>query len=107
LDIENAEPDPTLTRDYVLLRTILQQMATYATPLPKKESGKTAFVQLPALPMSVSVNQKEILLEIPVTASISDQKKNIDSLKCAQELAPACKAQVEATPKSLQLLIQR
>jgi len=107
LEIQNAEPDPTLTRDYVLLRTILQQMATYATPLPKKESGKTAFVQLPALPMSVSVNQKEILLEIPVTASTSDQKKNIDSLKCSQELAPACKAQVEATPKSLQLLIQR
>jgi hypothetical protein len=107
LEIQNTEADITLTRDYVLLRTILQQMATYATPLPKKDAGKSAFIQLPALKMSVSVTQREILFEMPVTASVSDQKKNADSLKCAQALAPACKAQVEATPKALCLVIQR
>ncbi|NDG71500.1 MAG: DUF4955 domain-containing protein [Proteobacteria bacterium] len=107
VEIENTEANSTLTRDYVLLRTILQQMATYATPLPKKESGKSTFAQLQPLQMSVSATQKEISIEMPVTASVSDQKKNADSLKCAQELAPACQARVEATPKALCLVIQR
>ena len=107
LELQNTEENITLTRDYVLLRTILQQMATYATPVPKKESGKSTFAQLQPLPMSVSVTQKEISIEMPVTASVSDQKKNADSLKCAQELAPACKARVETTPKALRLVIQR
>ena len=107
LEIQNTEPDLTLTRDYVLLRTILQQMATYATPLPKKDAGKSTFAQLRPLPMSVSATQKGISIEMPVTASVSDQKKNADSLKCAQELAPACNARLEATPKALRLVIQR
>ena len=57
--------------------------------------------------MSVSATQKEISIEMPVTASVSDQKKNADSLKCAQDLAPACNARLEATPKALRLVIQR
>lgn len=36
LEIQNTEPDLTLTRDYVLLRTMLQQMATYATPCRRR-----------------------------------------------------------------------
>jgi hypothetical protein len=99
--------DITLTRDYVLLRTILQQMATYATPLPKKDAGKSSFLQLPPLKLRLTATRDQIVIEMPVTASASDQKKNAGSLKCAQALAPACKAQVDATPKSLQLLIQR
>jgi hypothetical protein len=57
--------------------------------------------------MTVSATQKEISIEMPVTASVSDQKKNADSLKCAQELAPACNARLEASPKALCLVIQR
>ena len=107
LEIENTEENITLTRDFVLLRTVLQQMATYATPLPKKDSGKSTFVQLPPLKMSVSATREQIVIEMPVTASASDQKKNADSLKCAQELAPACKARLEASPKALCLVLQR
>jgi hypothetical protein len=107
LEIQNDEKDITLTRDYVLLRTILQQMATYATPLPKKDAGKSSFLQLPPLKLRLTATRDQIVIEMPVTASASDQKKNADCLKCVQDLAPACKAKVESTPEALRLVIQR
>jgi len=100
-------------RDYVLLRTVLQAMATYANPLPEedekrsKEEGKKVFKTTPPLKAQFIANDEEVTISLPIQSDAKAQKKNQDALRVAKELAPACQGVLVAEPTSLKLTLKR
>jgi hypothetical protein len=100
-----------LREDYVVLRTILQSMATYASPLPAKdeektqEAGKTVYALSPALKVDVISNDKELIISMPIQSDAKAQRKNADALRAAQELSPVIGATLLVEPTSLKLSV--
>jgi hypothetical protein len=100
-----------LREDYVVLRTILQSMATYASPLPAKdeektqEAGKTVYALSPALKVDVITNDKELTISMPIQSDAKAQRKNADALRAAQELSPVIGATLLVEPTSLKLSV--
>lgn len=94
-------PEVKWKRDYVLMRTVLQAMATYASPLGKKD------VTIPTLKVGVEVNPREVVIEVPIQSDAKAQKKNQQALQVAKELAPACQGVVESDSSRLKLRLRR
>jgi hypothetical protein len=88
-------------RDYVLLRTVLQAMATYANPVGKKDAP------VPLIELNVEVKAGEVVFQMPMQSDAKAQKKNKDALRVAKELAPACQGVLVAEPTSLKLTLKR
>jgi hypothetical protein len=101
IQLPASVPEVKWKRDYVLLRTVLQAMATYANPVGKKDA--------PASEMKVNVEVKpgEVILQMPIKSDAKAQKKNQDALRVAKELAPACHGALVADPTSLKLTLKR
>jgi hypothetical protein len=88
-------------RDYVLLRTVLQAMATYANPVGKKDAP------VPEMTVNVEVKPGEVVIQIPMQSDAKAQKKNQDALRVAKELAPFCQGVLASDPTSLKLTLKR
>jgi len=101
IQLPASVPEVKWKRDYVLLRTVLQAMATYANPVGKKDA--------PVSEMKVNVEVKpgEVILQMPMQSDAKAQKKNQDALRVAKELAPACHGVLVADPTSLKLTLKR
>jgi hypothetical protein len=101
IQLPASVPEVKWKRDYVLLRTVLQAMATYANPVGKKDA--------PVSEMKVNVEVKpgEVILQMPIKSDAKAQKKNQDALRVAKELAPACHGVLVADPTSLKLTLKR
>ena len=101
IQLPASVPEVKWKRDYVLLRTVLQAMATYANPVGKKDA--------PVSEMKVNVEVKpgEVILQMPIKSDAKAQKKNQDALRVAKELAPACRGVLVADPTSLKLTLKR
>jgi hypothetical protein len=101
IQLSASVPEVKWKRDYVLLRTVLQAMATYANPVGKKDA--------PVSEMKVNVEVKpgEVILQMPMQSDAKAQKKNQDALRVAKELAPACHGVLVADPTSLKLTLKR
>jgi hypothetical protein len=101
IQLPASVPEVKWKRDYVLLRTVLQAMATYANPVGKKDA--------PVSEMKVNVEVKpgEVILQMPIKSDAKAQKKNQDALRVAKELAPACHGVLAADPTSLKLTLKR
>jgi hypothetical protein len=107
VEFENGETGVTLVRDYVLLRTLLHQLCTYATPIPLKDAAKSGASPLGPVKIQVSVSDDEIIIKLPITASPKDLVKNKVELEIAKQIAPACQAVVEAGPSGVKLTVRR
>jgi len=113
LELPSPVPEVSLHKDYVLLRTILQAMATYASPLPAKddaktaEAGKSVYATPPPLKVEVMANDKEVTISLPIQSNAKAQAKNEKALSVAKELAPACGASLLVEPASLKLTVPR
>jgi hypothetical protein len=113
LQLAAPVPEVSLDKDYVLLRTILQAMATYASPLPVKdeektlEAGKSVYALPPALKVDVVATDQEVTISLPMPSDAQAQAKNKAALLRAEELAPACGASLLVEPTSLKLTIPR
>ena len=96
-----------IRQDYPLLRTVLQQMCTYASALPMK--GKDGEVPPPAkaLNCEVIVSQKDISFRIPVNSTQKDQKENASALEVAKALTPALQGSLHTSASTLELTIPR
>ena len=111
LELPPEVPAVRLREDYVLLRTIVQAMATYASPLPVKdeektlEAGKSVYVLSPALKVEVTANDKDLTISMPIQSDAKAQRKNAGALRVAQELSSACGATLLAEPASLTLTV--
>ena len=111
LELPPEVPAVRLREDYVLLRTIVQAMATYASPLPVKdeektlEAGKSVYVLSPALKVEVAANDKDLTISMPIQSDAKAQRKNAGALRVAQELSSACGAALLAEPASLKLTV--
>jgi len=101
IQLPASVPEVKWKRDYVLLRTVLQAMATYANPVGKKDA--------PVSEMKVNVEVKpgEVILQMPMQSDAKAQKKNQDALRVAKELAPFCQGVMVSDPKSLKLTLKR
>jgi hypothetical protein len=88
-------------RDYVLLRTVLQAMATYANPVGKKDAP------VPEMTVNVEVKPGEVVIQMPMQSDAKAQKKNQDALRVAKELAPFCQGVLASDPTSLKLTLKR
>jgi hypothetical protein len=101
--VEISTPVPAVKwkKDYVLMRTLLQTMATYANPVASKGIVRT--------PMKVSIEGEgnEVVLRMAVQSDQKSQKKTAENLKVARELAPACHGVLVAEPTSLKLTLKR
>jgi hypothetical protein len=113
VELPASVPEVKWKRDYVLLRTVLQAMATYANPLPEedekrsKEEGKKVFKTPPPLKAQFIANDEEVTISLPIQSDAKAQKKNQDALRVAKELAPACQGVLVAEPTSLKLTLKR
>jgi Domain of unknown function (DUF4955)/Pectate lyase superfamily protein len=113
LELTAPVPEVSLDKDYVLLRTILQAMATYASPLPVKdeektlEAGKSVYALPPALKVEVVVTDQEVTISLPIQSNAKAQVKNKAALLRAEELAPVCGASLLVEPTSLKLTVPR
>jgi len=112
LEIPAPFPEVSLHKDYVLLRTILQAMATYASPLPSKDDaksggGKSVYATPPALKVELAVTNGEVTISLPIQSNAKAQAKNERALRVANELAPACGASLLVEPTSLKLTVPR
>ena len=101
IELPASVPEVKWKRDYVLLRTILQAMATYANPIGKKD------VPVPAMKVNVEVKPGEVVFQMPMQSDAKAQKKNQDALRVAKELAPACQGVLVSDPTSLKLTLKR
>jgi len=101
VELPASVPEVKWKRDYVLLRTILQAMATYANPIGKKDEP------VPAMKVNVEVKPGEVIFQMPMQSDAKAQKKNQDALRVAKELAPACQGVLTAEPTSLKLTLKR
>lgn len=111
LELSPEIPAVRLREDYVLLRTIVQAMATYASPLPVKdeektlEAGKSVYALSPLLKVDVAANDKELTISMPVQSDAKAQGKNAASLRVVQELASAIGATLLVEPATLKLTV--
>jgi hypothetical protein len=101
IQLPASVPEVKWKRDYVLLRTVLQAMATYANPVGKKD------VPVPEMKVNVEVKPGEVILQMPMQSDAKAQKKNQDALRVAKELAPACHGVLVSDPTSLKLTLKR
>jgi hypothetical protein len=101
MELPASVPEVKWKRDYVLLRTVLQAMATYANPIGKKDAP------VPAMKVNVEVKPGEVVFQMPMQSDAKAQKKNQDALRVAKELAPACQGVLVAEPTSLKLTLKR
>ena len=101
VELPTSVPEVKWKRDYVLLRTVLQAMATYANPVGKKDAP------VPEMKVNVVVKLGEVVLQMPMQSDAKAQKKNQDALRVAKELAPACHGVLVADPTSLKLTLKR
>ena len=96
-----------LTRDYVLLRTILHQLCTYASPRPSKDPETGVWKQLAApVQIKVSVNRRDVSIRIPISSTPADQQKNLAALEIASGLASACQATLRVEDAGLRLIVR-
>jgi hypothetical protein len=101
IELPASVPEVKWKRDYVLLRTVFQAMATYANPVGKKDAP------VPAMRVNVEVKPDEVVFQMPMQSDAKAQKKNQDALRVANELAPACQGVLLAEPTSLKLTLKR
>jgi hypothetical protein len=101
VELPTSVPEVKWKRDYVLLRTVLQAMATYANPVGKKDAP------VPEMKVNVVVKPGEVIFQMPMQSDAKAQKKNQDALRVAKELAPACHGVLLADPTSLKLTLKR
>jgi hypothetical protein len=101
IQLPASVPEVKWKRDYVLLRTVLQAMATYANPVGKKD------VPVSEMKVNVEVKSGEVVFQMPMQSDAKAQKKNQDALRVAKELAPACHGVLVADPTSLKLTLKR
>ena len=101
VELPTPVPEVKWKRDYVLLRTVLQAMATYANPVGKKDAP------VPEMKVNVVVKPGEVIFQMPMQSDAKAQKKNQDALRVAKELAPACHGVLVADPTSLKLTLKR
>ena len=101
IELPASVPEVKWKRDYVLLRTVLQAMATYANPIGKKD------VPVPAMKVNVEVKTGDVVFQMPMQSDAKAQKKNQDALRVAKELAPLCQGVLVSDPTSLKLTLKR
>jgi hypothetical protein len=101
VEISNPVPSVKWKRDYVLMRTLLQTMATYANPVASKNLVRT--------PMKVSVEatDSEVVVKMAMQSDAKSQKKTVENLKVAKELAPFCGGVLMVEPTGLKLTLKR
>ena len=82
--VELSGPVPAMKwkKDYVLLRSLLQTMATYASPVPGKDKV------MPALKVGLEATPEEVVFRMTVQSDAKSQKKTSENLRMARELAP-------------------
>ena len=101
--VELSAPVPAVKwkRDYVLMRTLLQTMATYANPVASKNLVRT--------PMKVSVEAADsgVVVRMAVQSDAKSQKKTKENLKVAQALAPLCGGTLVEDAGTLKLTLKR
>ena len=113
IELSSPVPDVDWDKDYTLLRTILQAMVTYASPLPDKDeektkaAGKSVYALSPALKVDVVATDKEVAISMPIQSDAKAQGKNKAALRRAEELAAACGASLLVEPSSLKLTVPR
>ncbi len=109
VSITPVPEDVVLTRDYVLLRTVLHQLCTYASPRAVKDPATGAWVAAASgqIDIGVTMNEREFTVVIPLASSSADQQKNQGALEVASALAAACHAAVLVEPSRLQLTVRR
>ncbi|MCX6947886.1 MAG: DUF4955 domain-containing protein, partial [Verrucomicrobia bacterium] len=93
VDLPTSVPEVKWKRDYVLLRTVLQAMATYVNPVGKKDAP------VPEMKVNVEVKAGVVVFQMPIQSDAKAQKKNQDALRVAKELAPACHGVLKLTLK--------
>ena len=88
-------------RDYGLMRTLLQTMATYANPAASKNLVRT--------PMKVSVEAADsgVVVKMAVQSDAKSQKKMAENLKVAQALAPILGGELVEDAGTLKLTLKR
>ena len=101
IELPASVPEGKWKKDYVLLRTVLQAMATYANPIGKKD------VPVPAMKVNVEVKRGEVVFQMPMQSDTKAQKKNQDALQVAKELAPVCGGELVVQPTSLKFTLKR
>ncbi len=101
IQLPASDPEVKWKRDYVLLRTILQAMATYANPIGTKEE------MVPPMKVDLAVTPEEVVIQMPMQSDAKSLKKNQDALRVARELAPACQGVLGVEPSHLQLTLRR
>jgi len=101
VELPASVPEVKWKRDYVLLRTVLQAMATYTNPVGKKD------VPVPNMKVDLEVKPDEVVFQMSMQSDAKAQKKNQDALRVAKELAPACQGVLVAEPTSLKLTLKR
>jgi hypothetical protein len=101
VELPTSVPEVKWKRDYVLLRTVLQAMATYANPVGKKD------VPVPTMKVHVEVKPGEVVLQMPMQSDAKAQKKNQDALQVAKELAPVCGGELVVEATDLRLMLKR
>ena len=101
IELPASVPEVKWKRDYVLLRTVLQAMATYANPIGTKEE------MVPPMKVDVAVTPGEVVIQMPMQSDAKSLKKNQDALRVARELAPACQGVLGVEPSHLQLTLRR
>ena len=101
VELPTSVPEVKWRRDYVLLRTVLQAMATYANPVGKKDAPVSA------MKVNVEVKPGEVVFHMPIQSDAKAQKKNQDALQVAKELAPVCGGELVVEATGLRLMLKR
>jgi hypothetical protein len=101
IELPVSVPEVKWRRDYVLLRTVLQAMATYANPIGTKEKPVSS------MKTNVEVKPGEVVIQMPMQSDAKAQKKIRAALQVAKELAPACQGVLVSDPTCLKLTLKR
>ena len=101
IELPASIPEVKWKRDYVLLRTVLQAMATYANPVGKKDAPVSA------MKVNVEVKPGEVVFHMPIQSDAKAQRKNQDALQVAKELAPVCGGELVVEATGLKLTLKR
>ena len=109
---QNTATPVMIKNDYVLLRSVLQLMATYATQCPQKnaapgEGSVTPWIVGKQLGCKVNVTNATITIAVPVQSSTDDQKANHGALEKAMAITPTCRATLTEAQGELTLTIPR
>ena len=101
VELLGTEPAMKWKKDYVLLRSLLQTMATYASPVPGKDKV------MPALKAGLEVKPDQMVFRMTVQSDAKSQKKTAENLKMARELAPLLGGTLNEEAGELKLTIKR